>query len=151
MSKQKQQKKIHILHTNCKKKKKKVYSCLRNRLSWIHQASPKSNLHARCGYRLENPSRGPNVWGSKSESVGWVEKSYGFDWRSGAEGKGWSSEMDKLVEEAEMPPLEYVMELAKGLREAMRLRLFIFLGTFIVFKICENGERDKHHFLILFL
>ena len=41
-----------------------------NQLSRIHQASPQSNLHARCGYRLENPSRGPNVWGSKSESVG---------------------------------------------------------------------------------
>ena len=55
------------------------------------------------------------------------------------------------MEEAEVPPLEFVMELAKGLREAMRLRLFIFLDTFIVFKICENGERDKYHFLILFL
>ncbi|KAF3948648.1 hypothetical protein ACB098_12G093500 [Castanea mollissima] len=42
------------------------------------------------------------------------------------EGKGCTSEMDKLVEEAEMPPLEFVMELAKGLREAMGLRLFNF-------------------------
>ena len=67
------------------------------------------------------------------------------------EGKEWSSEMDKLVEEAEMPPLEFVMELAKGLREVMGLRLFIFLGMFFMFKICVNGERDKYHFLILFL
>ena len=55
------------------------------------------------------------------------------------------------MEEAEMPPLEFVMELAKRLREVMRVGLFIFLDTFIVFKICMNGERDKYHFLILFL
>nr|POE58228.1 inositol-tetrakisphosphate 1-kinase 1 [Quercus suber] len=36
------------------------------------------------------------------------------------------SEVDELVEKAEMPPLEFVMELAKGLREAMGLRLFNF-------------------------
>ena len=59
--------------------------------------------------------------------------------------------MDKLVEEAEMPPLEFVMELAKGLREAMGLRLFIFLGTFFMFKICVNGERDKITFYIVSL
>ena len=63
------------------------------------------------------------------------------------EGKGWSSEMDKLVEEVEMPPLEFVIELAKGLREVMGLRLFIFLGisfTFFMFKICVNGERETN-------
>ena len=74
-----------------------------------------------------------------------------FEFGCENEGKGWSSKMDKLVEEAEMQPLEFVMELAKGLREAMGLRLFIFLGTFFMFKICVNGERDKYHFLILFL
>ena len=36
------------------------------------------------------------------------------------------SEVEKLVEKAEMPPLEFVMVLAKGLREAMGLRLFNF-------------------------
>ena len=43
------------------------------------------------------------------------------------------------------------MELAKGLREAMGPRLFILLGMFFMFKICVNGERNKYHFLILFL
>ncbi|KAK9994071.1 hypothetical protein SO802_023774 [Lithocarpus litseifolius] len=42
------------------------------------------------------------------------------------EDKCCSSEVEKLVEKAEMPPLEFVMELAKGLREAMGLRLFNF-------------------------
>ena len=42
-------------------------------------------------------------------------------------GKGFCySEVDELVEKAEMPPMEFVMELAKGLREAMGLRLFNF-------------------------
>ena len=42
-------------------------------------------------------------------------------------GKGFCcSEVDELVEKAEMPPLEFVMELAKGLRVAMGLRLFNF-------------------------
>ena len=50
-----------------------------------------------------------------------------------------------------MPPLGFVMELAKGLRKAMGLSLFIFLGMFFMFKICVNGERDKYHFLNLFL
>ena len=40
----------------------------RNRLSGIHQASSQSYLHARCGCQFENPSREPNVWGSKTES-----------------------------------------------------------------------------------
>ena len=58
------------------------------------------------------------------------------------------------MKEAEMLPLEFVMELAKGLREPIGLRIFIFLGMFFMFfmfKICVNGERDKYHFLILFL
>ena len=37
-----------------------------------------------------------------------------------------------------------------GVREAIGLRLFIFLYTFFMFKICVNGERDKYQFLILF-
>ena len=37
-----------------------------------------------------------------------------------------------------------------GVREAIGLRLFIFLDTFFMFKICVNGERDKYQFLILF-
>ena len=42
-------------------------------------------------------------------------------------GKGFCcSEVDELVEKAEMPPLEFVMELAQGLREALGLRLFNF-------------------------
>nr|POE58229.1 inositol-tetrakisphosphate 1-kinase 5 [Quercus suber] len=36
------------------------------------------------------------------------------------------SEVEKLVEKAKMPPLKFVMELAKGLRVAMGLRLFNF-------------------------
>ena len=43
--------------------------------------------------------------------------------------------------------------MALGLREAMGLGFlfFIFLGMFFMFKICVNEERDKYHFLILFL
>ena len=37
-----------------------------------------------------------------------------------------------------------------GVREAIGLRLFIFLDMFFMFKICVNGERDKYQFLILF-
>ena len=40
--------------------------------------------------------------------------------------------MDKLVEEAEMPPLEFVMELAKGLREAMSLDFFFFFFGYVI-------------------
>ncbi|XP_075649382.1 inositol-tetrakisphosphate 1-kinase 2-like [Castanea sativa] len=40
--------------------------------------------------------------------------------------EGYISGVEKLVEEAEMPPSEFVMELANGLREAMGLRLFNF-------------------------
>ena len=36
-----------------------------------------------------------------------------------------------------------------GVREAIGLRLFIFLDTFFMFKICVNGERDKYQFFIL--
>ena len=54
------------------------------------------------------------------------------------------------MEEAEMPPLEFVMELAKGLRQAMSLGFLFFLGMLFMFKICVNGAR-QNHFLILFL
>ena len=40
---------------------------------------------------------------------------------------------------------------ALGLREAMGLGFLFFWGMFFMFKICVNGERDKYHFLILFL
>ena len=36
------------------------------------------------------------------------------------------------------------MELAKGLRKAMGLRFFIFLGMFFMFKICVNRERETN-------
>ena len=50
--------------------------------------------------------------------------------------------MNKLVEEVEMPPLEFVMELAKGFREAMGFRLFIFFGYVLqVQNLCEWRER----------
>ena len=42
------------------------------------------------------------------------------------------------------------MELANGLREAMELRLFIFLGMFFMFKICVNGERQIPLFDLVF-
>ena len=38
-----------------------------------------------------------------------------------------------------------------GVREAMGLRLFIFLGTFFLFEICVNGERQIPVFDLVFL
>ena len=65
------------------------------------------------------------------------------------EGQGGSSDevdeyccgVEKLVEEAEMPPMEFVMELAKGLREAMGIRLFNF--------DLIRDSRDGHRYFVI--
>ena len=54
------------------------------------------------------------------------------------------------MEEAEMPPLEFVMEFAKGLREAMSLGFLIFFGYIIhVQNLCK--WRETKSLFILFL
>ena len=48
-----------------------------------------------------------------------------------------------------MPPLEFVMEFAKGLREAMSLGFLIFFGYVIyVQNLCK--WRETNHFLYCF-
>ncbi|KAM4076812.1 hypothetical protein ACJW30_12G093000 [Castanea mollissima] len=79
--------------------------------------------HVKCVKR----SSLPDIYKETLNSISnLVEKNDEAEGGSSDEVEGYCCGVEKLVEEAEMPPLEFVMKLAKGLREAMGLKLFNF-------------------------
>ncbi|XP_023894653.1 inositol-tetrakisphosphate 1-kinase 1 [Quercus suber] len=91
--------------------------------------------HVKCVKRSSLPDICEETLNSIAEDKGFllfskisnlVAKNNEAEGGSSDEVEGYCCGVEKLVEKAEILPLEFVMELAKGLREAMGLRLFNF-------------------------